>query len=124
MALVLITHSLPVVAEIADRVAVMYAGELLEVGDAAAIFARPLHPYTVALLDSAPAEDGGLPVGIRGAVPLPGRLPPGCVFAPRCDHRIDACEAAPPPLVELADDRATRCLRWRDLADLPQRAIA
>jgi peptide/nickel transport system permease protein len=124
MALVLITHSLPVVAEIADRVAVMYAGELVEVGDAAAIFARPLHPYTTALLRSAPAEDGGLPVGIRGAVPLPGRLPPGCVFAPRCDHRIEACEAARPPLVDVGSDRASRCLRWRELAELPQRATA
>ena len=120
MGLVFITHSLPVVAEIADRVAVMYAGEIVEQGPAEELLARPLHPYTRALLRSAPAEDGSLPVGIPGVVPLPHDLPPGCSFAPRCDARIDACEAERPPLTTAAPGRATRCLRWRELASAPK----
>ncbi len=115
MAVVFITHSLPVVAEIADRVAVMYAGEVVEQGGTAEMFGAPLHPYTRALLRSAPGEDGGLPEGIPGIVPLPYALPPGCVFAPRCAYRAAACEAAPPPLVWAAPGRATRCIRWREL---------
>ncbi len=116
MALVFITHSLPVVSEIADRVAVMYAGEIVEQGRADAVFARPLHPYTAALLASAPGEDGALPAPIPGTVPPPHALPPGCAFAPRCGFRKAACEAASPPLLEPEPDRATRCLRWRELA--------
>ena len=114
MALVFITHSLPVVAEVADRVVVMYAGQVVEHGTVAEVFARPLHPYTAALLASAPRDDGALPVGIPGQVPLPHLLPPGCSFAPRCPHRAPECEA-PPPLIEL-QDRATRCIRWKTLA--------
>jgi peptide/nickel transport system permease protein len=113
MALVFITHSLPVVAEIADRVAVMYAGQVVESGSVAEVFARPLHPYTAALLASAPHEDGTPPVGIPGTVPLPHLLPPGCAFGPRCGHHRAECDA-PPPLIEL-DGRATRCVRWRVL---------
>jgi peptide/nickel transport system permease protein len=114
MALIFITHSLPVVAEIADRVVVMYAGEVVEHGSADEVFARPLHPYTAALLQSAPREDGTLPLGIPGIVPPPDALPPGCVFAPRCPHRRPACEAAPPPLEKAARGRLTRCIRWRE----------
>ncbi len=113
---VFVTHALPVVAEVADRVAVMYAGEVVEQGAAAALFARPLHPYTAALLRSAPPEGGGLPEGIAGTVPLPHLLPPGCAFAPRCAHRVDACEAAHPALEDAGGGRLTRCLRWRELA--------
>ncbi len=116
MALVFITHSLAVVAEIADRVAVMYAGQIVEQGHAAELFARPLHPYTVALLASAPGEDGALPRPIPGTVPPPHALPPGCAFAPRCALRAPGCDVAPPPLMEPEPDRATRCLRWRELA--------
>jgi peptide/nickel transport system permease protein len=114
LALLFITHSLPVVAEIADRVAVMYAGEIVEQGVTSAVFAKPLHPYTAALLRSAPFEDGPAPEGIPGVVPLPHALPAGCVFAPRCDRRAAACEVARPPLVEVAPGRMTRCLRWND----------
>jgi len=116
MAILFITHSLPVVAEIADTLAVMYAGEIVEQGAAAALFARPLHPYTAALLASVPGEDGALPRSIPGTVPAPHDLPPGCRFAPRCAHRRDACEAAHPPLAPVGDDRLTRCIRWRDFA--------
>ena len=116
MGLVLITHSLPVVAEIADRVAVMYAGEVVETGDARAVFEAPLHPYTEALLRSMPGEDGSLPEGIPGTVPPPHSLPPGCVFAPRCTWRVPDCDAARPPLLPADDGRSTRCIRWRQLA--------
>ncbi len=115
MGLVFITHSLPVVSEIADRVLVMYAGEIVEQGPIREIFAAPLHPYTAALLQSAPRDDGTLPIGIPGTVPLPHDMPPGCVFAPRCTMRIALCEAQHPPLTDVAAGRATRCLRWREL---------
>jgi peptide/nickel transport system permease protein len=116
MALVFITHNLAVVAEIADRVVVMYAGEVVEDGAVADVFARPLHPYTAALLASAPVEDGPAPQGIPGTVPSPFRLPPGCRFAPRCPLRVSACETAPPPLVAVGPDaRRSRCLRWAEL---------
>ncbi len=112
LALLFITHSLPVVAEIADRVAVMYAGEIVEQGRTDAVFAAPLHPYTAALLRSAPVEDGPPPEGIPGVVPPPQSLPPGCVFAPRCVRRIAECEAAHPPLIEARPGWQTRCIRW------------
>ena len=119
MGVVFITHSLPVVAEIADRVAVMYAGEIVEQGPAATVFARPLHPYTSALLASAPREDGGLPDGIPGTVPLPHELPPGCAFAPRCRHRIPACDAQRPALVEAGEDHTSRCLAGARMTAAP-----
>ncbi len=115
MGLVFITHSLPVVAEIADRVVVMYAGQVVEQGPVGGIFARPLHPYTAALLRSAPADDGSLPRPIPGTVPLPQALPAGCAFAPRCAHRAPQCEAAPPQLEAAGPGRETRCIRWRAL---------
>jgi peptide/nickel transport system permease protein len=118
LGMVFITHNLPLVAEIAGRVAVMYAGEIVEQGPTAALFAEPLHPYTSALLRSAVAEAGtsSAPEGIPGSVPAPGALPPGCVFAPRCRHRMPACEAAHPPLREVAPGRLTRCIRWQEAA--------
>lgn len=115
LALVFITHSLAVVAEIAGRVAVMYAGQVVEEGPVERVFARPLHPYTAALLASAPTGDGVPPQGIPGVVPPPHELPPGCLFAPRCAHRTRACDAAAPPLEQAAPDRRTRCIRWAEL---------
>jgi peptide/nickel transport system permease protein len=112
MGLIFITHSLPVVAEIADRVVVMYAGEVVETGAAAEVFAAPLHPYTKALLRSVPGEQQGLPEGIPGVVPLPHALPRGCAFAPRCSHRRPECEAAPLPLLQAGGGRETRCIRF------------
>ncbi|HEY3846390.1 MAG TPA: dipeptide/oligopeptide/nickel ABC transporter permease/ATP-binding protein [Acetobacteraceae bacterium] len=116
MGLVFITHSLPVVAEIADQVSVMYAGEIVEQGSVAAIFERPLHPYTAALLRSAPADDGSMPEPIPGTVPPPHDLPLGCLFATRCVYRIDTCDAARPPLVNAQHEHRTRCIRWREFA--------
>ncbi len=117
MGMVFITHSLPVVAQIADRVAVMYAGEIVEQGEAAAVLAAPLHPYTAALLRSAPSEDGALPEGVPGIVPPLHALPPGCLFAPRCLHSRPACEAAHPALLPAGPSHHTRCIRWEELAD-------
>ena len=118
MAMLIITHSLPVVSEIAGRVAVMYAGQVVEEGSVREVFARPLHPYTKALLASAPHEDGSLPVGIPGVPPPPHHLPPGCSFAPRCPHNRPRCDA-PPPLLQVGA-RATRCARWQELASAPE----
>ena len=115
LAMVFITHSLPVVAEIADRVLVMYAGEIVEEGMVADVFAHPLHPYTAALIASAPSEGRPPPRGIPGTVPQPHALPPGCRFAPRCTMRLDACEQARPPLVTPQAGRGTRCIRWAEL---------
>ncbi|WP_425052819.1 dipeptide/oligopeptide/nickel ABC transporter permease/ATP-binding protein [Psychromarinibacter sp. S121] len=115
LALIFISHSLPVVAEIADRVAVIYSGEIVEEGPAAEIFARPLHPYTRALLDSSPEGDA-LPTGIPGLVPTPGERPEGCVFATRCTHATDACRATHPTLETVCHERRTRCLRWKEVA--------
>ena len=116
IALIFITHNLPVVAEIADRVAVMYAGEVVEDGPASKVLADPRHPYTAALLASAPRDDGSLPEAIPGQVPLPHALPPGCAFAPRCSRCMPLCEQGAPPLEAFREDRHTRCFRWRELA--------
>ena len=115
LAMIFISHSLPVVAGIANRVAVMYAGELVEEGPAQDIFARPRHPYTAALIACSPSESETIPKPIDGVVPPPTDLPKGCVFAPRCPHRIEACDAARPALEAIAPDRKSRCIRWRVL---------
>ncbi len=114
LAILFVTHSLPVVAEIAKRVVVMYAGQVVEYGNVADVFARPLHPYTAALLASAPHEDGSLPVGIPGIVPPPHALPAGCCFAARCPYNAPCCDV-PPPLQTIGN-RSTRCIRWQELA--------
>jgi peptide/nickel transport system permease protein len=115
MGLVFITHSLPVVAEIADTVVVMYAGEVVEQGAVSAVLTRPMHPYTAALLRSAPPEDGRLPDGVLGVVPPLYALPPGCSFAPRCIHCRPACEAAHPLLAAAGKGQMTRCIRWQEI---------
>jgi peptide/nickel transport system permease protein len=113
MGVVLITHSLGVVAESADDVVVMYAAQVVERGTVAEVFARPLHPYTRALLAAVPDGDAE-PEGIPGVVPRPDAWPPGCRFAPRCPHATAAC--AREPTLEDAGGRAVRCIRWRELA--------
>jgi oligopeptide/dipeptide ABC transporter ATP-binding protein len=117
MAVLLITHDLAVVAETADRVAVMYAGRIVEEAEAEALFAEPRHPYTRGLLGSIPrvharaAGSGRAPlVEIPGAVPPPWALPPGCAFAPRCPMVVARC-AERPPLRMTADGRRVAC--WR-----------
>jgi peptide/nickel transport system ATP-binding protein len=98
MALILITHDLGVVAEMADSVVVMYAGDVAEERPAAELFSRPAHPYSAGLLASVPRIDRNLEalLPIEGAVPSPLAMPPGCAFAPRCSSVRDDCNAAKP----------------------------
>jgi peptide/nickel transport system permease protein len=115
LAMIFISHSLPVVRRVADRLIVMYAGEVVEEGPSEEIFGRPRHPYTVALIACAPTAGGAPPRPIEGVVPSPAELPPGCAFAPRCALRQPACEAARPALADIGDARKSRCLRWSEL---------
>ena len=115
MSILFITHNLGVVAEIADRVAVMYAGRVVEEGDVHDVFAAPRHPYTRALLASMPVLGSRERLAaIPGQVPSAANLPDGCAFAPRCPLAADACRAAPPPLEDTGDGHRVRCIRWRD----------
>ncbi|HSR42692.1 MAG TPA: ABC transporter ATP-binding protein, partial [Longimicrobiales bacterium] len=112
LALLLITHDLGAVAEVCDRVAVMYAGQLVETGPVAEVFEAPAHPYTRGLLDSLPrVGDPGAPLRpIPGVVPPPGRHPPGCRFSDRCPWSWSRCGAEPPPLLDVASPgRSSRC---------------
>ena len=112
-AIILITHDLGVVAEMADDVAVMYAGQIVERAAVHDLFARPEHPYTVGLLGSIPRLDEKrerLP-SIEGRVPDMTRPPPGCRFAARCPFVEPECIAAPPVLVEVAPGHLSRCRR-------------
>ena len=113
MALVLISHDLGVVGEVCDRVAVMYAGRVVEIAAANRIFANPLHPYTRGLLGAMPPNSGPRRRlrAIPGSVPEPWRLPPGCAFAPRCPDAIGACDDAPPSLRSLGQDHDVACIR-------------
>ena len=111
LALLLITHDLGIVAEMAERVAVMYAGRIVEDAKTDALFRLPAHPYTRALLAAIPRAGAARRlVSLDGVVPQPGRLPPGCAFEPRCPSRIDACRSAVSPLTVLPNDRAVRCV--------------
>lgn len=116
MGMVFVTHNLAVVGEIADRLLVMYAGEVVEEGPVAEVFAAPRHPYTAALMASMPEGEAERLSAIPGAVPQPWAMPAGCRFAPRCDMAIEACRTTPPGLAAPAPGRATRCLRWKELA--------
>jgi len=113
MAIVIITHNMGVIAETADRVLVMYAGRIVEQAPVATLFEHPAHPYTRGLLECVPTLEQDRPrlVAIPGSLPEPGRRPPGCRFAPRCRHRIDACRDGIPPLLETAPGNAVACIR-------------
>lgn len=106
-AMILITHDLGVVARYADRVAVMYAGRIVETAPARALYANPAHPYTQGLLASIPGLDGEAGArlaSIEGQPPDLAHLPAGCAFAPRCPHAQDLCTASSPGLAPLHDD--------------------
>ncbi len=110
LSLLLVTHDLGVVAETADRVAVMYAGRIVETGPVRAIFRTPQHPYTRGLLASIPGGAPGQPLrAIEGTVPMLGKLPPGCAFNPRCPDRFDRCTTAPPPDYPAGAEQAAKC---------------
>ncbi len=121
-AILYISHNLGVVARICDRVAVMYAGELVEDASVADLFLRPLHPYTRSLLRCMPTLTGGKESmqlhPIPGQVPTPSNLPPGCAFEPRCGYGDEAiCRKLRPELARVSDGRAVRCLHWREVAN-------
>jgi peptide/nickel transport system permease protein len=115
LSMVFVSHNLPVVGQISDRVAVMYAGEIVETGDTKTVFDRPRHPYTAGLLSSVPRSDGAPSPGIPGNLPSPALLPPGCAFQPRCPMALDACRAARPELETIDGGRQSRCIRWREM---------
>jgi oligopeptide/dipeptide ABC transporter ATP-binding protein len=114
LAVLLITHDLGVVAETCDRVAIMYAGRIVETGATRDLLARPLHPYTRGLLASRSPETPSAGPGCRlpaipGSVPDPLRLPPGCAFAPRCPDRVDRCLAENPAPDGVSTDHQVAC---------------
>jgi peptide/nickel transport system ATP-binding protein len=113
-AILFISHNLGVIARVSNRVGVMYAGELVELATVREIFANPRHPYTQGLMRCVPRlgleKSSSVLYPIRGRVPAPDRLPPGCVFEPRCDYARDTCRAERPPLRELGGQHQSRCL--------------
>ena len=113
MAIILITHDLGVVAEMADEVAVMYAGRVVERAPVAAVFDDPQHPYTIGLLGSVPRldEQRARLLAIEGSVPPPFALPPGCRFAPRCPFAVEACREGVPALRGIGAGHAVACIR-------------
>ncbi|HEV8429560.1 MAG TPA: ABC transporter ATP-binding protein [Pyrinomonadaceae bacterium] len=121
LGVLLITHDLGVVAEVADRVAVMYTGRIVEESPVDELFARPKHPYTEGLLRSVPKLTSTQVIQqerletIEGVVPRPTDLPPGCHFAPRCRHRMPRCTAEEIPLYQLEGKVEVRCVLY-DLA--------
>jgi oligopeptide transport system ATP-binding protein len=121
MGVLLITHDLGVVMEVADSLAVMYAGRIVESGDADAVLDHPAHPYTEALLRSVPqaAMRGSDLLTIPGSPPSPARIPQGCSFHPRCHWAVEACVTTRPLLLEVAPGRRAACLRSEELIGEP-----
>ncbi|MEG0090271.1 MAG: ABC transporter ATP-binding protein [Oscillospiraceae bacterium] len=110
--MLLITHDLGVVAEVCDKVAIMYAGRIVERGTIEEIYANPRHPYTIGLFGSIPDldDDKERLTPIQGLMPDPSNLPKGCAFAPRCPHCTDACLACQPQETKLSDTHFIRCI--------------
>ena len=117
LAMVFVTHDLGVVAELCDRVVVMYAGQVVERNGGRTLFERPSHPYTRGLLAASSLEEraGRRLWTIPGTPPAPWNLPSGCRFAPRCAHVMPACRDVAVPLVALTDTTASRCIRVDEL---------
>jgi peptide/nickel transport system ATP-binding protein len=118
MSVILVTHDLGIVAQTCQRVAVLYAGRIVESGPVDRIFARPAHPYTAGLLQSIPRgpSSKGRLKGIGGTPPSLDRIPAGCPFHPRCPMAIEVCRAAEPPLVAHESGHLTACIRHDELA--------
>lgn len=127
MAIIFITHDLGVVAEVADRVVVMYAAQVVETASVEDIFRNPRMPYTAGLMNSIPRLGSSINKtrleAIPGSVPALTSLPDGCRFHPRCAFATDACKAAPPTLETASDGHLIRCTRWREL-NLSQKAAS
>ena len=115
MAMLLITHDLAIVAQVAQRVAMMYAGQIVEVAEAKEFFARPSHPYAVNLFEALPdtSKRGRRLASIPGSVPTLNQQFTGCRFAERCGNVTDRCRSAPPPLVEYRPGHAVRCVLYQ-----------
>jgi peptide/nickel transport system ATP-binding protein len=125
LALLFITHDLSVLTELCDRIAVMYAGRVVEEGPATNVFDEPTHPYTRALASAFPRigdpSDRGAPGGLGGDPPDPQRIPPGCSFHPRCPARFEPCDRVDPPLYDAGPGQRAACL-LHDPAYAPQAA--
>jgi peptide/nickel transport system ATP-binding protein len=123
MGLVIISHDLSVIAEMTDRVAIMYAGQVVERGATAEVFGRPRHPYTEALLGAHPRSSApGQPLRtIPGSVPAAGEMPAGCRFHTRCEYAEERCGRQPPEFISLGADGGVRCLRHAELTLEPVR---
>ncbi|MEU0598841.1 ABC transporter ATP-binding protein [Streptomyces sp. NPDC006393] len=119
MGLILITHDLGVVADVADRIAVMYAGRIVESAPVHDLYKAPAHPYTRGLLDSIPRLDqkGRELYAIKGLPPSLLRIPSGCPFHPRCPMARDVCRTDVPPLYEVNEQRGSACHFWRECLD-------
>ncbi len=115
MAILLITHDLSIISEQADRVAIMYAGRIMELADVQELFENPSHPYTIGLLESLPVSRGASLKPIAGFVPAPGHLPEGCKFSDRCFAMIPQCTLAEPELLGIAGNHYVRCIRWKEV---------
>jgi peptide/nickel transport system ATP-binding protein len=114
LTMLFISHDLDVVEYLCDRVVVLYLGRVMEVARTEDLFAKPLHPYTQALLAASPKPDPEIPpqpVGLKGDIPSPVNPPSGCVFRTRCPHAVDACAAMMPVLEESSPGRWTACIR-------------
>jgi oligopeptide/dipeptide ABC transporter ATP-binding protein len=110
LSLLFITHDLGVVAQIADRIIVMYAGRIVEDGPTMDVLRRPRHPYTDGLLRAAPRLERGQLVPIPGTVPALNALPPGCAFAPRCPYHVKECDIKVPELRSAGPNHSARCI--------------
>jgi peptide/nickel transport system ATP-binding protein len=127
LSVIFVTHDIGAAVEVADRIAVMYAGRIVEEGSARALIRSPRHPYTIALLKS--RAHGALARGARletigGAPPDLSALPPGCAFAERCSLAAEACRAAQPPAIELAPNHRARCIRTEAAAAIAPTLVA
>ena len=125
MSMLLITHNLGIVGDIADRVAVMYAGQIVELANATDLLTRPLHPYTQALMNSVPelGHEGERLQAIPGTVPTPGDFPSGCRFHPRCPKARRDCPERMPELAEVEPKRWVRCFYWDKPLPRPEEAL-
>ena len=123
MAMLFITHDLSVLVEVCDRLAIMYAGKIVEEGPSAAVFGKPAHPYTTALAAAFPAIGDPrfrrAPSGLGGDPPQPDSIPSGCSFHPRCPVAFDECQTVVPDLYEAGEQRRAACLLVRDQAGVP-----
>lgn len=126
LAMIFVSHDLGVISNIADRVAVMYAGRIVEMGSVKDVFTNPMHPYTRGLMNAVPslATDRSRPLRtIEGTVPSITQLPPGCSFDPRCNLHIEACRKAVPPLIEVGPQHWARCIVTSGVSQSGERAL-